>query len=357
LAGTAEVDQVMLRPTGEYESLDLDLRLNTMATALDPAARQVELGGNERIGYDALLIATGAIPRLLPGTPPLEGIHVLRTLDDCLALRADIERAEASGGRVVVVGAGFIGAEVAATCHGRGVAVTVLEALPVPMVNALGLEMGSACAALHYDHGVDLRCGVAVSSFLGEKRVTGVMLNDGRRIDADVVVVGVGVTPATAWLESSGLRLDNGVVCDATSATEAPGVFAAGDVARWHNPLFGRDMRVEHWTNAADQGMVAAKNILAGDGAAEPYAPVPYFWSDQYETKIQCVGHPGPGDEMQIVDGSVEDRRFVAIYGRAGRLVGALAFSRPRLLMNCRRMISEGAPWEEALAQRGGTAP
>jgi NADPH-dependent 2,4-dienoyl-CoA reductase/sulfur reductase-like enzyme len=357
LAGTAEVDQVMLRPTGEYESLDLDLRLNTMATALDPAARQVELGGNERIGYDALLIATGAIPRLLPGTPPLKGIHVLRTLDDCLALRADIERAEASGGRVVVVGAGFIGAEVAATCHGRGVAVTVLEALPVPMVNALGLEMGSACAALHYDHGVDLRCGVAVSSFLGEKRVTGVMLNDGRRIDADVVVVGVGVTPATAWLESSGLRLDNGVVCDATSATEAPGVFAAGDVARWHNPLFGRDMRVEHWTNAADQGMVAAKNILAGDGAAEPYAPVPYFWSDQYETKIQCVGHPGPGDEMQIVDGSVEDRRFVAIYGRAGRLVGALAFSRPRLLMNCRRMISEGAPWEEALAQHGGTAP
>lgn len=356
LAGTVEVDQVMLRPAGEYDVLDLDLRLGTRATALDPAAREVELSGGARVGYDALLIATGATPRVLPGTPSLEGIHVLRTLDDCLALRADLERVEASGGRVVVVGAGFIGAEVAATCHKRGVAVTVLEALAVPMVNALGMEMASACAALHYDHGVDLRCGVAVSSFLGETRVTGVVLNDGRRVDADVVVVGIGVMPATAWLESSGLKLDNGVVCDATNATEAPGVFAAGDVARWHNPLFGRDMRVEHWTNAADQGMVAAKNILAGSGGAEPYAPVPYFWSDQYETKIQCVGHPGPGDEMQIVDGSVEDRRFVAIYGRAGMLVGALAFSRPRLLMNYRRMISEGASWEEALAEHGGTA-
>ena len=356
LAGTADVEQVMLRPAADYDTLDLDLRLGTVATALDPASREVELAGSERIGYQALLIATGAAPRFLPGTPPLEGIHVLRTLDDCLALRGDVERAEASGGRIIVVGAGFIGAEVAATCHGRGVGVTVLEALPVPMVNALGVEMASACAALHYDHGVDLRCGVAVSSFLGDGRVKGVVLDDGRRVDADVVVVGIGVAPATAWLESSGLKLDNGVVCDATSATEAPGVFAAGDVARWHNPLFGRDMRVEHWTNAADQGMVAAKNILAGGGAAEPYAPVPYFWSDQYETKIQCVGHPGPGDEVQIVDGSIEDRRFVAIYGRAGRLVGALAFSRPRLLMNYRRMISEGASWEEALAQQGGTA-
>ena len=356
LAGTAEVDQVMLRPAADYDDLDLDLRLGTMAAALDPVSREVELAGGERIGYQALLIATGAAPRVLPGTPPLEGIHVLRTLDDCLALRGDVERAEARGGRVVVVGAGFIGAEVAATCHGRGVGVTVLEALPVPMVNALGTEMASACAALHYDHGVDLRCGVAVSSFLGEGRVNGVVLNDGRRVDADVVVVGIGVAPATAWLESSGLKLENGVVCDATSATEAPGVFAAGDVARWHNPLFGREMRVEHWTNAADQGMVAAKNILAGPGGAEPYAPVPYFWSDQYETKIQCVGHPGPGDEVRIVDGSIEDRRFVAIYGRAGLLVGALAFSRPRLLMNYRRMISEGASWEEALAQVGGTA-
>lgn len=356
LAGTADVEQVMLRPSGDYDALDLDLRLGTVATALDPASREVELAGGERIGYQALLIATGAAPRVLPGTPPLDGIHVLRTLDNCLALRDDVERAVASGGRIVVVGAGFIGAEVAATCHGRGVGVTVLEALQVPMVNALGLEMASACAALHYDHGVDLRCGVAVSSFLGDGRVKGVVLDDGQRVDADVVVVGIGVTPATAWLDSSGLKLDNGVVCDATSATEAPGVFAAGDVARWHNPLFGRDMRVEHWTNAADQGMVAAKNILAGTGAAEPYAPVPYFWSDQYETKIQCVGHPGPGDEVQIVDGSIEDRRFVALYGRAGRLVGALAFSRPRLLMNYRRMISERASWEEALAQQGGTA-
>ena len=197
LAGTADVEQVMLRPAADYDTLDLDLRLGTVATALDPASREVELAGSERIGYQTLLIATGAAPRFLPGTPPLEGIHVLRTLDDCLALRGDVERAEASGGRIIVVGAGFIGAEVAATCHGRGVGVTVLEALPVPMVNALGVEMASVCAALHYDHGVDLRCGVAVSSFLGDGRVKGVVLDDGRRVDADVVVVGIGVAPAT----------------------------------------------------------------------------------------------------------------------------------------------------------------
>ncbi|HEX6475845.1 MAG TPA: oxidoreductase C-terminal domain-containing protein, partial [Acidimicrobiales bacterium] len=169
-------------------------------------------------------------------------------------------------------------------------------------------------------------------------------------IDADVVVVGVGVTPNTSWLDSSGLSINNGVVCDERCATGAPGVYAAGDVARWHNPLFDEEMRVEHWTNASDQGVVAAQNLLAGPGGGQAYAPVPYFWSDQYDTKIQLVGHPRPGDEVRVVRGSIEERRFVAVYGHQGRLSAALAFSSPRHLMAYRRLLSERASWDDALA-------
>jgi NADPH-dependent 2,4-dienoyl-CoA reductase/sulfur reductase-like enzyme len=250
--------------------------------------------------------------------------------------------------RVVVVGAGFIGAEVAATARKRGLDVTVLEALPVPLSRGLGDRMGAACGALHVDHGVDLRCGVGVAGFEGEDRVTGVRLTDGQVVPADLVVVGIGVAPATAWLESSGLELNDGVVCD-EHCRAAPGVFAAGDVARWTNPLFDESMRVEHWTNAAEQGPVAAANLLAGDAAA-PFAPVPFFWSDQYDVKIQFAGRCRPGDDVEVVDGSIEAHRFVALYGREGRLVGCLGFSRPRLVMTYRRLIAESASWDEALA-------
>jgi NADPH-dependent 2,4-dienoyl-CoA reductase/sulfur reductase-like enzyme len=345
LAGEWDVERIMLRPADDYASLALDLRLGQRATELDLHDRVVVLDGGERVGYDGLVLTTGAAPRRLPGGADVDGVHVLRTLDDCLAIRAALE----AGPRVVVVGAGFIGAEVAATCRRRGLDVTVLEALPVPLGRALGDEMGNACAALHHDHGVDLRVGVAVAGFEGGGRVERVLLSDGNAVDADLVVVGVGVDPATEWLEGSGLVLGNGVVCDASCFASAPGVVAAGDVARWHNPLFGIDMRVEHWTNAAEQGTAAVRALLAGAGA-EVFAPVPYFWSDQYDVKIQFVGIGGPGDEVRVVDGSVEEHRFVAIYGRAGRLVGALAFSRPRLLMAYRRLIAERASWEDALA-------
>jgi NADPH-dependent 2,4-dienoyl-CoA reductase/sulfur reductase-like enzyme len=210
--------------------------------------------------------------------------------------------------------------------------------------------MGSVCGELHRDHGVDLRCDAAVAGFDGDGRVERVWLVDGSAIEADVVVVGVGVTPNTSWLDSSGLSINDGVVCDERCAPGAPGVYAAGDVARWHNPLFGEEMRVEHWTNASDQGVVAAQNLLAGPGGGQPYAPVPYFWSDQYDTKIQLVGHPRPGDEVQVVRGSVEERRFVALYGHQGRLSAALAFSSPRPLMAYRRLLSERASWDDALA-------
>jgi len=350
LAGKVGVDQVSLCPDDRLGGLDLEFELGKQATALDLASREVVVGESGRIGFDGLVIATGASPRQLPGVPPLDGIHLLRTLDDCLAIRADLDRVVADGGRVVVVGAGFIGSEVAATCHTAGAAVTVLEALATPLSKALGEQMGAACAALHYDNDVDLRLGTGVSGFHGTHRVEGVLLQDGTTVEADLVIVGVGVAPNTGWLESSGLKLENGVVCDAT-AHAAPGIVAAGDVARWHNPLFDTDMRLEHWTNAAEGGIAAARALLAGADKAEPFAPVPYFWSDQYKTKIQFVGHVHHSDDVRVVDGSVEDRKFLALYEHAGRLVGALGFTRPKLVLQCRRLIAERVSIDEALTQ------
>jgi NADPH-dependent 2,4-dienoyl-CoA reductase/sulfur reductase-like enzyme len=351
LSGEWDAERTDLRDRASYEALDLDLRLGRTATALDLAARAVELDGGESVGFDGLIVATGAAPRVLPGTPALEGIHTLRTLEDCLAIR----RAFDEGGRVAVVGAGFIGSEVAATARERGLDVTLIEAAPVPLVRAVGEEMGRVCAALHGDHGVDLRLGAGVEGFEGSGRVERVRLSDGTAVDADVVVVGVGVAPSTGWLESSGLALRDGVVCDATCAASAPGVYAAGDVARWRNPLFDDEMRVEHWTNATEQGRAAALNLLAGPADATPFAPVPYFWSDQYGVKIQFVGHIRPDDEVRVVHGSTDDRRFVALYRRGARLAGALGFDRPGLVMACRRLIAERASWEDALAETGST--
>jgi NADPH-dependent 2,4-dienoyl-CoA reductase/sulfur reductase-like enzyme len=256
---------------------------------------------------------------------------------------------------VVVVGAGFIGSEVAATCRLRGLQVTVLEALPAPLVRGLGPVLGMVCGELHRDHGVDLRLGVGVAAIEGDGRVERVRLDDGTTVEADVVVVGVGVAPVTDWLEGSGLVLDNGIVCDETLLA-APGIVAAGDVARWPNPLFdGEMMRLEHWTNAAEQGVAGARRLLfdfgpvAGGAAPEVYAPVPFVWSDQYDRKIQTVGHFRGDDEMEVVYGSLEERRFVAVFGRNDRLVGALGFSMPAKVMQYRKMIEERATFADAL--------
>ena len=325
LSGEWDADQTSLRRQG-VDDLEAEWHLGRRATALDVAARTVTLDDDEPISFTGCVVACGAAPRTLPGTPALDGIHTLRTLDDCLAIRADARRPTRA---VVVVGAGFIGAEVAATCRRRHLAVTVLEALPVPMVRGLGPVLGEVLARLHRDHGVDLRTGAGVAGFEGTDRVERIRLADDTTVDADLVVVGVGVAPATGWLEGSGLTIDNGVVCDETLAA-APGVVAAGDVCRWPNPLFdGEPMRLEHWTNAAEQGVAAAQRLLADDGRAQPFAPVPFVWSDQYDVKIQVVGHVRGDDEVEVVDGSLEERRFVAAVGRAGRLVGAVGFGRP----------------------------
>ncbi|HEX4530241.1 MAG TPA: FAD-dependent oxidoreductase [Acidimicrobiia bacterium] len=345
LAGEWEPQDLALRRT-PYDELDVELRLGARATALDAAGRLLTLEGDESLPFDGALLATGAAPRTLPGTPDLDGIFVLRTVDDALDLRARLDARP----RVVVIGAGFIGSEVAATCRMRGLEVTVLEALPAPLVRGLGPVLGAVCGELHRDHGVDLRLGVGVAAIEGDGKVERVRLDDGSTVEADIVVVGVGVAPVTDWLDGSGLVLDNGIVCDETLLA-APGIVAAGDVARWPNPMFdGEVMRLEHWTNAAEQGVAAARRLLVAEGdAADAYAPVPFVWSDQYDRKIQTVGHFRGDDEMEVVYGSLDERRFVAVFGRDGRLVGALGFSMPAKVMQYRKMIEERASFADAL--------
>jgi 3-phenylpropionate/trans-cinnamate dioxygenase ferredoxin reductase component len=343
LRGDWEPDQVVLRKQG-VDDLDLEWRLDTRAVALDAAGREIALHGGERIAFDGLVIATGATPRRLANQPNLAGLFTLRTLDDALGLRAMLDARPT----VVVIGAGFIGAEIAATCRSRGLDVTVLEMLPQPMVRGLGPELGAVLAAIHRDHGVDLRTSVVVDTIEddGAGSVRGVRLGDGSVVAADVVVVGVGVVPETDWLKGSGLAIDNGVVCDETCSA-APGIVAAGDVARWPNALFdGERMRLEHWTNATEQGVHAARRLL---GHRDPFAPVPFVWSDQYDRKIQTVGRVTADADVHVAHGTLAERQFVALFGGGGRLVGALGFNRPRLVMQYRRMIAERGSWDDAL--------
>jgi NADPH-dependent 2,4-dienoyl-CoA reductase/sulfur reductase-like enzyme len=345
LQGTMEPDQAFFRRKDGYDALALDIRLGVRATSLDLRARLVTLADGTGVDYDRLIIATGARARALPGIAPRAGLLVLRNLDDAITLRRELTNAS----RVAIVGAGFIGLEVAASCRALGLHVTVIEALPTPLFPILPPSLCGMVADLHRDHGVDLRTGVTVTDVIGESRVTGVALSDGSRIDADVVVVGIGVIPNTEWLAHSGLPLDNGVVCDGSGAA-APGVYAAGDVARVANQWHGDSPRVEHWTNAVEQGVHAAENALAGAGASTSFSSVPYFWSDQYDRKIQFVGLARGHDEMLIVNGSLADRQFTALFRRGDRLMACLAVNQPRALINYRKQLAAGASWEDALS-------
>lgn len=354
LAGEWEPDRIRLRKDADFLSLELTERLGVRATALDTKRRIVTLGDGAEVPFDGLVIATGSSPRRLPGQPELDGVTQLRTLADSLALRDRIADGTA---KVIVIGAGFIGLEVAATARQKGCTVTVLEGAPAPLIRGLGTHMGSITAAVHARHGVDLRCGVQVHGIEGgDGHVTGVRLADGELVPADVVVVGVGVSPATEWLDSSGLALRDGIVCDATLNTGVPGIYAAGDCVRWPNLAFeGHDdmeMRVEHWTNAAEQGAAAASNLLAAarGGAPMPYASVPFFWSDQFDSRIQFVGRAHGGDDIHVFAGST-DGAFAALYGYEGRLRGVLGVSMPKMVMPFRALLTAKASWDEALAK------
>lgn len=348
LQGTWEPEQAFFRRKDGYDPLGLDMRLGVRATSVDLRARRVTLADGTYADYDRLIVATGARVRTLPGIAPRPGLLTLRSLDDALVLREALTRAT----RVAIVGAGFIGLEVAASCRARGVDVTAIESLPVPLAPILGPTFGDMIAAMHRDHGVDLRTGVTVADVYGESRVEGVALSDGSRVDADVVVVGIGVVPNTEWLDGSGLTIDNGIVCNG-SCEAAPGVYAAGDVARVANEWYGESPRIEHWSNAVEQAVHAAQNVLAGPGAgtaATSFSSVPYFWSDQYDRKIQLIGRARPHDEVLVVDGALADRRLTALFRRGDRLVACLAVNQPKALTKYRKLLAGDASWHAALS-------
>ena len=325
---------------------------------LDVDGRAVETDDGTVLMADGIVLATGAAPRRLPGTDslgPRDGLFTLRTLDDSLALRAAVTAVDEA--RVVVIGAGFIGSEVASTCATLGCRVTVLEVMDIPLANVLGPLVGAHCASLHGAHGVELRAGVRVAGIDtidevgGARHGLAVRLADGEVFEADVVVMGIGVAPSTRWLEESGLTLDNGVVCD-DRLYAADGIVAAGDVAcwLWRHDEFEEFIRIEHWEVAANAGLAAARSLLAGRNDAPPFTPVPYFWSDQYGLRFQVLGNPGADDDVEVTQGSFEEGKFVALYGRAGRLRAVFAIGRPRQLMGYRPLLQSGCSWADALA-------
>ena len=349
LAGEWDADRVALRKPEMFSELNVEWMLGHTATALDTSARTLTHDKDDSLSYDGLIIATGGLARRLPAQPDLAGIHVLRTLDDATNLRAELT------GNVVVIGAGFIGLEAAATASATGCHVTVLEGFEAPLIRGLGAEMGQAIGDVHRRHGVDVRCNVRVDGFEGTSRVTGVRLADGDVVPADVVIVGIGVSPATGWLESSGLTLRDGVVCDEFLCAGPSTVFAAGDVARWPNALFTHveaDMRVEHWTTASEEGQAAAANLLARLRGEEPqpFVTVPFFWSDQFEARIQFLGRATATSQVDVVAGNPSEGKWCAMYSDGDRLTGVLGVSMPKLVMPARALLQKETSRADALA-------
>jgi NADPH-dependent 2,4-dienoyl-CoA reductase/sulfur reductase-like enzyme len=337
----ADHDEVELKPAEFYSENDITLRLGSAVTSLDTAAQTVTLADGSVLSYDELVIATGLVPKRIPSFPDLEGIRVLRSLDDALALRAHAGSAR----QAVIIGAGFIGCEVAASLRKLGVEVALVEPQPAPLASVLGEQVGNLVTRLHRAEGVDVRPGVGVSEVRGENgHVTGVVLSDGSELPADLVVVGIGSRPATDWLEGSGVAVDNGVVCDEAGRTSAPNVWALGDVASWRDAT-GHQARVEHWSNVAEQARVIVPSMLGQDPPSA--IVVPYFWSDQYDVKIQCLGEPEATDVVHIVED--DGRKFLAFYERDGVVAGVVGGGMPGKVMKVRGKIASGAPISDVL--------
>jgi 3-phenylpropionate/trans-cinnamate dioxygenase ferredoxin reductase component len=319
LRGEAGREKVYVHEDRFYEENEIDLRLRTSVAAIDAATREAVLESGERLAFDKLLLATGSAPRKLtvPGHD-LDGIYYLRDVEDSDLLRA---RIDAGSGHMVVIGAGWIGAEAAASARTKGLDVTLVEMTDVPLERVLGRELGEIYRDIHVEHGVDFRGGVALERFeSGSGRVERVVLTDGSKIDADFVVVGVGVIPRVQVAEASGIDVDNGVLVNEKLETSVPGVFAAGDVANAWHPFFEQRVRVEHWANALNQGPAAARNML---GADETYERLPYFFSDQYDVGMEYSGYATDFDEV-VFDGDVAAREFIAYWLRRGRVVAGM---------------------------------
>jgi 3-phenylpropionate/trans-cinnamate dioxygenase ferredoxin reductase component len=336
----SEADDVTLKPAEFYEENDITVLLGEAARSVDTAAQTLTLSDGSELFYDELVIATGLVPKRIPSFPNIEGIHVLRSFDESLALRQQAAEAR----HAVVVGAGFIGCEVAASLRGMGVDVVLVEPQPSPLASVLGEQIGSLVARLHRAEGVDVRCGVGVAEVRGAEKVEKVVLADGTELDADLVVVGIGSHPATGWLEGTGIEVDNGVVCDAAGRASAPHVWSICDAASWRHTL-GHQVRVEHWSNVADQARVLVPAMMGQDAPAT--VSVPYFWSDQYDVKIQCLGEPEATDTVHIVED--DGRKFLAFYERDGVVAGVVGGGMPGKVMKTRAKIAAGAPISEVL--------
>ncbi|CAN5276512.1 FAD/NAD(P)-binding oxidoreductase [soil metagenome] len=336
----SQVDDVTLKPLEFYDENDITLLLGSAATTIDNDANTVTLDNGAILPYDDLIIATGLVPRRIPSFPDLEGVRVLRTFDESLALRKHAGEAH----RAVVIGAGFIGCEVAASLRGLGVDVVLVEPQRAPLASVLGSQIGDLVARLHRAEGVDVRTGVGVSEIIGTSHVEKVVLSDGSEVEADLVVVGIGSRPATDWLEGSGIAVDNGIICDNVGRTTVPHIWALGDVASWQDAT-GHQARSEHWSNVAEQARVLVPSLL---GNEPPQAVVvPYFWSDQYDVKIQCLGEPEADDIVHLVED--DGRKFLAYYERAGALVGVVGGGMPGKVMKARAKIASAAAISEVV--------
>ena len=334
-----------------FDEQGIELKLGSPAAGLDGERRTITLATGEQIGYDAAVIVTGARPRRLPGTEDLPGVHVMRTLDDSAAIRSALDRAR----HVVVVGAGFIGSEVAASARDRGAAVTVLEAADQPLVAAVGAEVGQRCAVLHDLYGTELRCAAGVEGIDRTSGGLAVRLAGGEAVGCDLVVVGIGVIPNIEWLEGSGIETDQAVRCDQYMRTSLPGVYALGDLASWHNPRYGERMRVEHWTNTVQQSTTVARNIVASLAGNDPvaYDGIPYFWSDQYGHRLQLVGRASR-DEPVFVHDPPDRPAMMALYRDGDRLGGAFAIDTVGPVMQMRSLLVRNAGFDEALEFAAG---
>jgi NADPH-dependent 2,4-dienoyl-CoA reductase/sulfur reductase-like enzyme len=335
-----EAENVMLKPREFYDDNNITLKLGSAVTGVDTEAKTVALADDTVLAYDELIIATGLVPRRIPSFPDLEGIRVLRTFEESQAMREHAGSAR----RAVVVGAGFIGCEVAASLRGLGLDVVMVEPQPTPLASVLGEQIGSLVTRLHRAQGVDVRTGTGVADVLGDKHVEKVVLTDGTELDADMVVVGIGSRPATDWLAGSGIEVDNGVICDNFGRTSAPHVWALGDVASWQD-VTGHQVRVEHWSNVTEQARVLVP-VLLGQEPPEVVV-VPYFWSDQYDVKIQCLGEPEADDVVHVVED--DGRKFLAYYERDGLIAGVVGGGMPGKVMKARAKIASGAPISDVI--------
>lgn len=337
-----DADRLLLKHPAWYVSHCVDLHLGRPAVGLDTRTRRIHLAGGRHLDYDGLILATGSQARRFPLFSTSARAHTVRTLDDAAALHRQLS----AGGHLAVIGAGFIGLEVAATASTMGMDVSVVETAPTPLTRVLGGEVGRWFERRHQNNGVTLYCNNMIQQVETNGRGSKLHLRDGTVLAVDVVLAGVGATPATDWLRGSGVAVSDGVVCDSCLRTSAPGVVAAGDVARWYNPLFGEDMRVEQWSNAVEQGRRAAITLLGG---ADPVASIPYFWSEQFDAKIRFAGRANGAEHIHVRQDS--DASMVALFGAGGLIRGALCVNEPRKLAHYRAAIARRVSWNEVIAE------